>query len=233
MNKQLLLSVSLLICFSTYAQEISGKYLRKDIFSGGEESTTIRFSNDSTFEEITNRNLEKTSIRKGNFKFKGDTLMLNFKNPERQEVVIKNRKKINQKNASQELLTNLFINLYDRDAKTNENPIPHFKDDAILHFKDIDGYFLALPIQSNMAFSLYNDHLKSIVVSSLKNNDIKIDLEPLLGYSSTIDIYLSAIEYLSVSRNPQKFIVENLENGYLKFISTEKDVNNWILEKIQ
>ena len=232
MTKTFLLSISLLICFATYAQEITGEYIKKDKFLEGDESTIIRFSNDSTFEEITNRNLGKTIIRKGNFEVKGDTLMLNYQKPERQEVVIKETKKINQKKASPELWTNLFINLYDRDAQT-EDHIPLFKDDAILHFKDINGFFLALPIQSNMAFSLYNDQLKSFVVSSLENNDIQIDLEPLLGYSSKIDIYLSSIKFEGMTPNQQKFLIENLEKGNLKFISVGKDVDNWILEKIQ
>lgn len=233
MTKKFLLIVSLLLCFTTYAQEISGEYIRKDKFSGGEESTIIRFSHDSTFEEITNRNLGKTTIRKGNFKFKGDTLILNYQKPERQEVVIKETKKINQNNASPELLTNLFINLYDREAKTKEDPNPHFKDDAILHFKDINGFFLALPIQSNSAFSLYNDQLKSIIVSSLENNDVQIDLEPLLGYSSTIDIYLSPTKFEGMTPSKQKFLIENLEKGNLKFISIGKDVDDLVLEKIQ
>ena len=224
MIKNLLLSSIFLIGFISFSQNISGKYQRKDKFSGGEESYIVTFNIDSTFEDITNKNLGLSTKRNGNFLVIKDTLILNYHESQMKEVLIQKKEKINQNNISYELLTNLFINIHDRDGKRNE--------DAILHFKDKKNHFLALPINSNATFSLYNDQLKSFVISSLGRHDIKVDLEPLLGYSSTVDIYLSSTKYERVYPIKQKFLIKELDNGYLKLISTDKNGASWILEKI-
>ncbi len=224
MIKNLLLSSIFLIGITAFSQNISGKYQRKDKFSGGEESYIVTFNIDSTFEDITIKNLGISTKSIGDYLFKGDTLILNYHESKMKEVLIQKKEKIKQNNISYDLLTNLFINIHDRDGKRNE--------DAILHFKDDKDYFLALPINSNIAFSLYNDQLKSFVISSLGRHDIKVDLEPLLGYSSTIDIYLSKTKYERVYPFKQKFLIKDLDNGYLNLVSTDKNGASWILEKI-
>ncbi|WP_282018154.1 hypothetical protein [Salegentibacter mishustinae] len=223
MNKYSVSIITFLLTLPTFAQGISGKYERKDNSPIIEEGTVINFEK-NFFKEITTGHLGISSVRKGNFKVKGDTLILNFQESPEEAVVISKKTKINQNNISQEFLTNLFININFREGKKRQ--------DVIIQFKEKNKKFIAMPVRAKNTFSLYNNKIKSFTVSSLGMNDVLVDLKPLLGFSTIIEIYLSDTKFESANPKSQKFVIEKLENGGLKLASlNKKDI--WQLEKIK
>ncbi len=124
----------------------------------------------------------------------------------------------------EKLQTNLFLNVHYKNGK--QNP------DAIVHFNDENGeIFIATTIKSSNAFSLFNDKIKSLKFSSLGINDIEVNLKPLLGYNSAIDIYFSNVKFENANPETQKFLIEKQANGNLKLTSLNKK-NVWILKKV-
>lgn len=225
MPKNLLYITSFLLCLPAFAQNISGKYQRTDKFPGSEESTIINFEENSSFEEVTKKHLGTSVIRKGDFEIKGDTLILYFRAPEQQDFVISKKKKISQNDSLESVQTNLLLKTHVKEEKQSS--------DAVIHFKDETGKtFIATTINSSEVFSLFNDAIKSIELSTLGKNDIEVNLQPLLGYSSTIDIYFSNVKSESASPMKQKFLIETLENGVVKLTSFINE-EVWLLEKVQ
>ena len=223
MNKYILQILILLICLPNFAQNISGKYQRMDKDPGIEESTVISFNENSSFEELTSKHLGTSKIRKGNYQINGDTLVLNFQEPEQKDFVITTKNKISPSKISANIQTNLFLQTHFREEKVSE---------TVIHFNDEDGdIIIGTTINYTGAFSLFTDEIKSLKISSLGKNDIEIDLKPILGYSSTIDIYLSNKKYENVNPKTQKFIVEKLKNENIKLTSASK-TDIWILEKV-
>lgn len=224
MIKDLLLLTSFLLSLNLSGQELPGRYSREDLWNG-ETSTVLELSGDYTFVETTHHNLGVTTIRNGRYAINNDTIIFNFGEPQQKDVVIRDTEKIKQTNLSGSLVTNLSIKLYDPDGDQEKN--------AIIHFMDKNGFFLAQPITSEMQLSLYNDQLETFMVSSPGHHDIQVDLKPLLGYSSKIDIYLSRTGYVAASPNPQKFIVKRLGKDTVELISLSDTIENWKLKKTE
>ncbi|MUP45501.1 hypothetical protein E0K83_07050 [Gramella sp. BOM4] len=224
MRKFLLLILGILLSLTTYAQDITGNYQRIDKIPDTEESTIMEFQGNGLFKETTLGHLENSTIRKGNFQVEGDTLILNFKNLEQRNFVINRKNKIVRDDSLQKLQTDLFVKIHYKDEKENPNAIVHFNNKN----KEI---VLATFIESSNAFSLFNETIQFLKFSSLGKHDIEVDLKPLLGYNSTIDIYFTKVRMENAQPATQKFLIENSENGNLKLISLN-DKKIWVLEKV-
>lgn len=222
---RVLVLILLLTGFSGFGQEFNGEYVMTNTM-GGENTAVFNFNEDQTFTEVTYHNFNLNSRKEGRYTLINDILTLNYQNPVKSMLVVREKKRITPVTDSTNTLTNIFIKLHNK--AVNE------PGTSMIHFKGADdGYFMATPIPDTYAVTLYNDQLKSAVISALGDHDVEIDLDPLIGYSATLDINYSKTKYLKVSPVQQQYNIEILESGALKLIPLQKGSPPFIIEKVQ